>query len=132
MSEEIGVTTEEIDDLAWALIDAFPEVDVNPVHAPGFWEAKATQLLPVINKIRDRARQEGAQMLANAAVDATWGERDDLKEALQEVYEGREITLDEALEKTIIHEEGCGWETGPYCTCGADPGRMEKADDPGS
>lgn len=23
----------------------------------------------------------------------------------------------------IIHAPGCGWETGPYCTCGADPER---------
>jgi hypothetical protein len=27
----------------------------------------------------------------------------------------------------IIHDPGCGWETGPYCTCGADPERAEKA-----
>lgn len=95
---EIGVSAEELDDLVWALVEAFPEVDVNPVHSPEFWAAKATQLLPVINKIRERSRQEG-----------------------------RVITLDEALEKTIIHEQGCGWETGPYCTCGADP---ERAEDP--
>lgn len=28
----------------------------------------------------------------------------------------------------IIHEPGCGWETGPRCTCGADPGRMDAAE----
>jgi hypothetical protein len=26
----------------------------------------------------------------------------------------------------IIHEAGCGWEIGPYCTCGADPERIEE------
>jgi hypothetical protein len=26
---------------------------------------------------------------------------------------------------TIVHESGCEWETGPYCTCGNDPERME-------
>ena len=120
-TQNMGVTAEELDDLAWALYDAFPEVarDVNPVHNPDFWPAKATQLLPVINKIRDRARAEGAAM----AVDATG--------LTVVVKEGREVTLDEALEKTIVHIEGCGWETGPYCTCGADPGRMEDSGEGG-
>lgn len=29
----------------------------------------------------------------------------------------------------IIHDSGCGWETGPYCTCGKDPGRMHDEED---
>lgn len=29
----------------------------------------------------------------------------------------------------ILHESGCGWETGPNCTCGADPvGRSAESD----
>jgi hypothetical protein len=28
----------------------------------------------------------------------------------------------------IIHRPGCIWETGPYCDCGADPGRMKGID----
>lgn len=86
-TQSMGLTAEELEDLTWELIAAFPEVDVNPVHAPDFWPAKATQLLPVINKIRDRARAEGAAM----AVDATG--------LTVVVKEGREVTLDEALEK---------------------------------
>lgn len=101
-----GITAEELDDLAWALADAFPEVAVNLSGAQDFWEAKATQLLPVINKLRDKARAEGRGVPSD-----NFGE----------------------LWDSISHEPGCGWETGPYCTCGADPGRAEGAvDDPGS
>lgn len=92
MSEtaNMGVTAEELDDLAWALVEMFPEVarDVSPVHNQEFWQAKATQLLPVINKIREQSFNEG---VAHA--------RRMERIALTGVDPGREITLDEALEK---------------------------------
>lgn len=86
----MGLTPEELDDLAWALLEAFPEVNVNPVHSPDFWPGKATALLPVINKIRDRARDEG--------------ERAGAGQHHEEHCAGREITLDEALEKKPVDE----------------------------
>lgn len=52
------VLESELLDLAWALVEAFPEVDVSPVHSQEFWLAKATQLLPVINEMRERAVKE--------------------------------------------------------------------------
>jgi hypothetical protein len=32
------------------------------------------------------------------------------------------------MQEPIIHEQGCAWETGPHCTCGADPGRADSAE----
>jgi hypothetical protein len=87
-----GITPEELDDLAWALADAFPEVEVNLSGAQDFWEAKATQLLPVINKLRSRARNQG---YAEALVEVDEDEGTDYSGGSL----GRTITLDEALEK---------------------------------
>lgn len=103
MTENMGVTAEELDDLAWALIEAFPEVNVNPVHAPDFWTAKATQLLPVINKIRDKARKEGARRSTKDEC-VECGRNDVVVIKNGVLYcdrhrPGRELTLDEALEK---------------------------------
>lgn len=93
MSEEnMGVTPEELDDLAWALIDAFPEIDVSPVHSPDYWKAKATGLLPVINKIRARARTEGVAHARRVETIAETG-----------VDPGVVLTLEEALEKADDH-----------------------------
>lgn len=39
---------------------------------------------------------------------------------------GTRVTPPEEGRTPIIHETGCGWETGPYCTCGADPERIEE------
>lgn len=101
MSEtaNMGVTAEELDDLAWALVEMFPEVarEVSPVHNQEFWHAKATQLLPVINKIRDRARAEGATMAVDATGLTVVVKEGDYGAIAQD--EGKEITLAEALVK---------------------------------
>lgn len=95
-----GITAEELDDLAWALADAFPEVEVNLSGAQDFWEAKATQLLPVINKLRDKARAEGRGVPFDEIWDsATADLADQAREYEEKRGLGREITLDEALEK---------------------------------